>query len=488
MRDRYGLRKDAGGGMGAAERVLGPYAAQRLRDSATAQRLRRGWHALMNAAPPEPPEEEPTEVVDPRAIDLVLRVGELLLASGETTERVNEAMLSLAIAYELPRAEVQVTLTSILVSAHPGKGAPPMTGTRAIRRRTPAYWRLTALHQLVQDASIGMLELEEAHHRLAEIKRGRAPYPAWLLVASLGLISASGSVLAGGGLLVAVTAFGATLVGERTGAVLARRGIAEFFQLSIAAAIGAAAAVLVVSVGEPGQAAAIVTGAILALLPGRPLVASIQDGITGDLVSAGARMLEVFFIVAALVAGLGAVVYLAVSMGAPIDVSHLPTPPATLEPVAVIAAAMISLTFAVSLAAPRNVLVAAALGGALIWGLYVTARGWSIPPVLSAAIAATVVGLAANWLARRHGNPVMPYVVPAIGPLLPGTVLYRGMVELNTGAAGTGVLSLIGAVSVALALGAGVNLGGELVRAFQHVGLSASGRWARPAARRTRGY
>ncbi|XRQ13315.1 threonine/serine ThrE exporter family protein [Actinomadura welshii] len=474
--------------MGAAERVLGPYAAERLRESPAAQRLRRTWQVLMDGTPAEPPEEEPSEVVDPRVVDLVLRVGELLLASGETTERVNEAMLGLAVSYELPRCEVQVTLTSLSVSAHPGKGAPPVTGTRAIRRRTPAYWRLTALHQLVQEASIGMLELDDAHKRLTEIKRGRAPYPAWLLVVSLALISASGSVLAGGGPLVATTAFGATLIGERTGAILARRGIAEFFQLAVAAAIGAGAAALVVSVGEPGQAAAIVTGAILALLPGRPLVSSIQDGITGDLVSAGARVLEVFFIIAALVAGLGAVVYIAVSLGAPIDVKHLPTAPATLEPVAVIAAAAISLTFAVSLAAPREVLVAAALGGALIWVLYVLARQWEIPPVLSAAMAATVVGVLANLLARRQGQPVMPLVVPAIGPLLPGTALYRGMVELNTGSPDTGVLSLIGAVSVALALGGGVNLGGELVRAFQSVGLSASGRWARPAARRTRGF
>ena len=442
----------------------------------------------MEHLPPEPIEEEPTDVVDPRAIDLVLRVGELLLASGETTERVNEAMLGLAVAYELPRCEVQVTLTSLLVSAHPGKGAPPMTGTRAIRRRVPAFWRLTALHQLVQDASIGMLELDEAHKRLADIKRGPPPYPAWLIVVSLGLISASGSVLSGGGPLVAATAFVATLLGDRTAAALARRGIAEFFQLTVAAAIGAGAAAVVVAMGNPGQAATIVTGAILALLPGRPLVASIQDGITGDLVSAGARMLEVFFMIAAIVAGLGAVVYLAVKLGVRVDVRHLSTPSARLEPVAVLAAAAISLTFAVSLAVPRGLLVPAALGGALIWVLYVLVRGWHVPPVLAAALAATVVGVLANWIVRRRGQPVMPLVVPAIGPLLPGTALYRGMVELNTGSPESGVLSLIGAISVALALGAGVNLGGELVRAFQHVGLSASGRWARPAARRTRGF
>ncbi|TDD75100.1 threonine/serine ThrE exporter family protein [Actinomadura rubrisoli] len=442
----------------------------------------------MDSSPPEPPEDEPSEVVDPRAIDLVLRVGELLLASGETTERVNEAMLGLGVAYELPRCEVQVTLTSLLVSAHPGKGAAPMTASRSIRRRTPAYWRLTALHALVQDASIGMVGIEDAHERLAAIKRGRPPYPAWLIVVSLGLIAASASVLSGGGPLVAGTAFVATLLGDRAAAALARRGIAEFFQLTVAAAIGATGAALVVAMGNPAHAATIVTGAILALLPGRPLVASIQDGITGDLVSAGARMLEVFFMIAAIVAGLGGIVYIAVKLNVPIDVSHLPRAPATLKPIPLVAAAAISVTFAISLAAPREVLTASALGGGLIWALYVMLLGWNVPPVLASAVAATVVGVLSNWLARRHGAPVMPYVVPAIGPLLPGTMLYRGMVELNTGASQTGVLSLIGALSVALALGAGVNLGGELVRAFQRVGLSASGRWARPAARRTRGF
>ncbi|MBT2211030.1 MULTISPECIES: threonine/serine exporter ThrE family protein [Actinomadura] len=442
----------------------------------------------MEGHTPEPPEDEPGETVDPRAIDLVLRVGELLLASGETTERVNEAMLGLAVAYELPRCEVQVTLTSLLVSAHPGKGAAPVTGSRAIRRRTPAYWRLTALHNLVQEASIGMVELDEAHRRLAEMKRGRPPYPAWLIVVSLGLIAASASVLSGGGPLVAVTAFVATLLGDRAAAALARRGVAEFFQLTVAAGIGATGAALVVAMGNPAQAATIVTGAILALLPGRPLVASIQDGITGDLVSAGARMLEVFFMIAAIVAGLGAIVYIAVKLTVPIDVGHLPSAPVTLKPVQLLAAAAVSVTFAVSLAAPRDVLTASALGGGLIWILYVLLQGWNFPPVLASAVAATVVGVLSNWLARRHQAPVMPYVVPAIGPLLPGTMLYRGMVELNTGDPQGGVLSLIGALSVALALGAGVNLGGELVRAFQRVGLSASGRWARPAARRTRGF
>ena len=456
------------------------------------ERVRQTWRTLMGEAAAEPPEEEPGEVVSYRALDLVLRVGELLLASGEATERVNESMLSLAVAYELPRCEVAVTFTVISASVHPGKGAFPVTGARSIRRRVPAYWRLVALHSLVQEASIGLLELDDAWDRLAKIKRGHspyhAPYPPWLIVVGLGMIAATAGVMMGGGPLVAGTAFVATVLADRTAAMLARRGIAEFFQLTVASCIGASSAALVIAAGAPARASTIVTGAIVALLPGRPLVASIQDGITGDLVSAAARLLEVFFIVAAIVSGLGLSVYVAVRLGVPIDVKDLPAAPVTLRPVAVVAAAAVSMTFAVSLAVPRVVLPAVALGGALIWVVYVLARGVGVTPVLASAIGAVLVGVLGNFLARRRQEPALPYIVPAIAPLLPGTALYRGMIELNGGAPFQGMLTMIGGISVALALGAGVNLGGEFVRAFQRVGLGGSGRGARPAARRTRGY
>src|ERR1044072_321425 len=87
------------------------------RASGAFMRLIRIWRVLMGEAP-EPPEEEPGEAVSARALDLVLRVGDLLLASGEPTERVNESMLSLAVAYGLPRCEVSVTFTVISVSVH----------------------------------------------------------------------------------------------------------------------------------------------------------------------------------------------------------------------------------------------------------------------------------------------------------------------------------------------------------------------------------
>ncbi|MGH3659643.1 MAG: threonine/serine exporter family protein, partial [Micromonosporaceae bacterium] len=101
-----------------------------------------------------PPETPPTH----RVMDLALRVGELLLAGGQSTESVSEAMRSLTVAYGLPRTEAQVTFTGISLSVQP-EDAPPITGERLIRRRYPDYARLFAVHKLVEEATLGLLEL-----------------------------------------------------------------------------------------------------------------------------------------------------------------------------------------------------------------------------------------------------------------------------------------------------------------------------------------
>ena len=173
-------------------------------------------------------DDEDVRLPDARAINLVLRVGELMLASGESTEAVSEAMLSLSVAFDLPRSEVSVTFTTISLSTHPGGDSPPVTGERVVRRRTLDYFRVNELHTLVQQVALGLLELEDAAARLKQIRRARMPYPNWLIAVGFGLIASSASLMVGGGLIVATVAFLATVLGDRTSVFLANRGVAEF--------------------------------------------------------------------------------------------------------------------------------------------------------------------------------------------------------------------------------------------------------------------
>ncbi|CAM3738024.1 hypothetical protein GCM10009799_15570 [Nocardiopsis rhodophaea] len=432
------------------------------------------------------------ELPDPRAIDLVLRVGELLLASGESTEAVSEAMLSLSVAFEMPRTEVSVTFTAITISAHPGGDYPPVTGERVVRRRTLDYFRVNELHALVQDAALGQVELEGAIARLRAIKRSRPPYPNWLIIVGFGLIASSASLMVGGQFIVATAAFLATVLGDRTSAFLAKRGIAEFYQMAAAAVTASSIGVALLWVStelELGlHAGAIITGNIMALLPGRPLVSSLQDGIAGAYVSSAARLLEVFFTLGAIVSGVGAVAYTAVRLGVNMDLENLPSAGTSLDIVVLIGAAGIAMAFAVSLTVPPRMLPVIGAMGVLIWVINAGLRSVTeAPPIIGTVAGAMAIGIVGHWLARRTRRPVLSYVVPSIAPLLPGSVLYRGLLHMALGEPLAGLLGLAEAVAIGMALGAGVNLGGELIRAFYRGGLAGGGRSTRPAARRTRG-
>ncbi|PRX98577.1 threonine/serine ThrE exporter family protein [Allonocardiopsis opalescens] len=450
------------------------------------------WNLIRLSAPhdggPDLTEDEQLELLDNRAVDLILRVGELLLASGESTESVTEAMLSLSVAYGLPRSEASVTFTAITLSCHPRGQATPITGERVVRRRSPDYTRLTQLHAFVQEAALGLVDLDEAFTRLRQIKSGRPDYPRWMAAVGLGGIAASASVMVGGGALVAAVAFLATIVGDRVGALLGRRGIAEFYQLVAAAAISSLFSVLLLISGLEVYSAAVVVGGVIALLPGRPLVASVQDGIAGSYVSAAARLLEVFFVVTAIVAGLCVTMYAAIRLGVPVDVDQLPRVHPGLAVVPLLASMAMALSFGLNLMAPRRTLLFTTLGGGLIWTGYVVLRLLDLPPVAATAFAAVLLGVVSHLVARWTRTPPLVYLAPAIAPLLPGSMLYQGVIDLNLGAPSAGLLGLAQAVFVALALGAGVNFGGELIRAFYRGGWIGTGFARRPAARRTRGY
>lgn len=240
-----------------------------------------------------------------RAVSLALRVGELLLTNGEGTESVTAAMLAITRTYGLRRIEADVNLSALTLSLVPDDGRLPVTAERRVRRREPDFDRLIALHDLVDAITGRGLPLATAQRRLRELSGRARVYPDWVVVTAIALVSVSAAVLSGGGVVVALAAFVATVLGDRAGAWLARRGVAEFFQLAVAAAVGTAAAVFMIWREMPVQASAVVVGAVIALLPGRPLVACVQDGIAGEYVTATARLSEVVFIVAAVISGIG---------------------------------------------------------------------------------------------------------------------------------------------------------------------------------------
>ncbi|NUO43991.1 MAG: threonine/serine exporter family protein [Streptomyces sp.] len=439
---------------------------------------------------PEPlHKEDETGPAVPRVLDLTLRIGELLLAGGENAEDVEAAMFAVCRSYGLDRCEPNVTFTLLSISYQPSLVEDPVTASRTVRRRGTDYTRLAAVYQLVDDLSDPetAFSLEESYRRLAEIRRNRHPYPGWVLTGAGGLLAGAASVLVGGDVIVFVAAALGAMLGDRLAWLCAGRGLPEFYQFTVAAMPPAAIGVALTVADVDVKASAVITGGLFALLPGRALVAGVQDGLTGFYITASARLLEVMYLFVGIVVGVLVVLYFGVQLGADLN----PDVALIIEerPLWQIGASMLlSLTFAVLLQQERSTVLVVTLNGGVAWSVYGALHYvGEISPVASTAVAAGLVGLFGQMMSRYRFASALPYTTAAIGPLLPGSATYFGLLSIARDDVDKGLVSLATAASLAMAIAIGVNLGSEISRLFLRVpgGASAAGR---RAAKRTRGF
>ncbi|MFE9682618.1 threonine/serine exporter ThrE family protein [Streptomyces sp. NPDC006285] len=424
----------------------------------------------------------------PRVLDLTLRIGELLLAGGEGAEDVEAAMFAVCRSYGLDRCEPNVTFTLLTVSYQPSLVEDPISASRTVRRRGTDYTRLAAVYQLVDDISDDQTEvsLEESYRRLAEIRRNRHPYSGWVLTTATGLLAGAASVLVGGDLIVFVAAAVGAMLGDRLAWLCAGRGLPEFYQFTVAAMPAAAMGAALTLAHVDVRASAVITGGLFALLPGRALVAGVQDGLTGYYITAAARLLEVMYFYVGIVIGVLVILYFGVTLGAELN------PDAALlsaeRPLWQIAASMLlTLTFAVLLQQERSTVLVVTLNGGVAWSVYGAMHyAGGISPVASTAVAAGLVGLFGQLMSRYRFASALPYTTAAIGPLLPGSATYFGLLAIAQNDVDEGLVSLTKAAALAMAIAIGMNLGSEISRLFLRLPGAAGG--ARRAAKRTRGF
>ncbi|MER6116978.1 threonine/serine exporter family protein [Streptomyces sp. A0642] len=426
----------------------------------------------------------------PRVLDLTLRIGELLLAGGEGAEDVEAAMFAVTRSYGLDRCEPTVTFTLLSISHQPSLVDDPVTASRTVRRRGTDYTRLAAVFQLIDDITTveGEISLEEAYRRLAEIRRNRHPYPGWVLTLAAGGLAGAASVLVGGGPVVFLIAALGAMLGDRLAWLCAGRGLPEFYQFVVAAMPPAAMGVaLTLTHWSDVRPSAVITGGLFALLPGRALVAGVQDGLTGYYITAAARLLEVMYFFIAIVAGVLLALYGGLQLGAELDpearfITH------DRPVVQILASMLLTLAFAILLQQERATVLAVTLNGGVAWVIYgAMARTGGLSPVAATAAAAGLVGLFGQLFSRYRYTSSLPFITAAIGPLLPGSATYFGLLGVAQNELDRGLASLSTAVATALAIAIGVNLGSEISRLFMRV-PGAVGGANRRAAKRTRGF
>jgi uncharacterized membrane protein YjjP (DUF1212 family) len=394
-------------------------------------------------------------------MDLCLRIGEMLLSSGAGAADVTATMRSVADHLGLRQAEIDVTFTALSMSHQRSADDVPTLMMRHVRQRDIDYEDLTAVDHLVRDVLTDQADLYLARTRMATIVSLGHAFPRWAVTIAWMVMAASVGVFLGGGPVVSVVAAVAAALIDRVQIVLARRRL-PFFYLQVAG--GAIATLLAAGVAATPidvDPSLVVTANIIMLLAGIGLMGAVQDALTGFYLTSSARLIEAMMATAGIIAGVALGISVADGVGLELGqlvpgaygISDLP---GVLGGAAVAAAA-----FSVASYAPRRAVLPVALVTAVASGISqaVTVAGFG--RAAAAGAAAFFIGLVAYAVAGRVRVPPLVVAVPAIVPFLPGLSIYRGLTFLADGGffVSQGILALMTAISVAIALASGVILG-----------------------------
>ncbi|WP_343907358.1 threonine/serine ThrE exporter family protein [Nocardioides aquiterrae] len=394
-------------------------------------------------------------------LDFCLRVGELLLSSGAGAADVTATMQALAWQYGVRNPEVDVTFTSLSMSFQPAPEEPSVVLIRQVKQRDIDYEDLTLVDHLVREVLRGEVELKDARTRLARIVSSGHIRPRWAATLGWGVMAAGVGLQLGGNAAVVVIAAVAAIGIDRLQLVMGRRRIPFFYRQIAGGGLATLIAVAAAASWLDLDPSLVVTANLIMLLAGIGFMGALQDALTGFYVTAGARLTEALLATAGIIAGVSGGLTVADLAGVSVDRIDVGT--STLKDVTVMAvgAAICAAAFAFASYAPRRTLLPIGLVAAVAMVISQTVRIGGVGSTWSTALAAFFVGLVSYTVAGRLRVPPLVVVVSAVVPMLPGLSIYRGLSLLGEGAGYTseGLLAIITAASIAIALSSGVILG-----------------------------
>lgn len=415
-------------------------------------------------------------------MDLCLRIGEMLLSSGAGAADVTATMRSVADHLGLRAAEIDVTFTALSMSHQRSLDDVPTLMLRHVQQRDIDYEDLTAVDHLVRDVLTDQADLYLARSRMATIVSLGHAFPRWAVTIAWMVMAAAVGVFLGGGPVVSVTAAVAAGLIDRVQIVLARRRLPYFYLQVAGGAIATLLAGAVAATPIEVDPSLAVTANIILLLAGIGLMGAVQDALTGFYLTSSARLIEAMMATGGIIAGVALGIAVAEGIGlelgqlvpGALGVSELP---AVLGGAAVSAAA-----FSIASYAPRRAVVPIALTTAVAALIAQGVALLGFGRVMSAGAAAFFIGLVAYAVAGRVRVPPLVVAVPAIVPFLPGLSIYRGLTFLAEGGifVSQGILALMTAISVAIALASGVILGEYVAQPLKREARKLENRLAGP--------
>lgn len=220
-------------------------------------------------------------------VDVVIQVGQAMLESGAAGFRTEQTMAQIGLGLGADRVELYVTPTGIIataISGHEQRTRVGRTGALGVNMA-----QTVALNRLSRHIALLGGTLPAVRRHIAAIHSAPREQPAWVTIPAVGIACAAfAQILGGDWLEFAAAGVGAGLA-QALRLILARLRV-NAFALTVACSFAAslAAAALCQALDAPQPELAVVASVLL-MVPGVPLVTSVIDLSSNDLVSGVTR-------------------------------------------------------------------------------------------------------------------------------------------------------------------------------------------------------
>src|SRR3954451_16603181 len=248
------------------------------------------------------------------ALDLALRVGDLMLSSGGGAADVEATMLSVTRACGLRGVSADVTFTELSIQQQSRIEVPASILVRRVKRRQVDYHELIQADRLVQELVDGTVTRDEAREKLLRIVSAPRRRSRWTVTAAWGVVGASLAVTLGGGIVVSGLAFAAACGIDLVGRLIAGR-VPLFYQQAAGGFLATAVAVVAATARLDVDPSLGVTAGIIILLAGIRLMGAMAHALTGYRRPASPRLLDAVLATTGVISGVAAGLTVADLMG-----------------------------------------------------------------------------------------------------------------------------------------------------------------------------
>lgn len=359
-----------------------------------------------------------------RKIALLLKTGQLLIESMADSNRIDRNMRRVVLFMGIPadKFHMHLSYTTLMININ---GVHTST-TRFQKCRYHAanldmLAKLSTLSWQALEQNFTLAQYEAALNQIIETKK---PYPRWLVILAVGLACGSFCKLFG----CDWPAFGITSIAASS-ALFVRQTLHKYhYNGFLNVAVSAFFAVLIAGFSTLFDISTTphhpVFASVLFLIPGLPIINSVDDMIDGYTIVGFTRALIVSITIGAIAFGM----IFALKLLQINDYSAILLSKNSLFMVG-LSGAMAAGGFAIFFNVPIRALFFCFLGGMIAVvarNILLTKFGVSLP--ISSFFGALCVGFTAVYLAHILKIPANVFAVPAVIPMIPGVLLYKTII------------------------------------------------------------